>query len=61
MSNAGVLDNETLDAMLPFSDFLPANLYLPKDKAIRRHKEMDEDPIISLDSKTLKEIEVLSV
>lgn len=61
MPNADVLDNETLDAMLPFSDFLPADLYLPKDKAIKQHKEMDEDSIIPLDSKTLKEIEVLSM
>lgn len=61
MPNAGVLDDKTLDVMLPFSDSLPAELRLPKDKAIKQRREMNEDPVISLDSKTLKEIEALSV
>lgn len=60
MLNAGVLDDKTLDAMLPFSDILPTELRLPKDKAIKQRREMNEDPIIPLDSKTLKEIEALS-
>lgn len=61
MPNAGVLDDKTLDVMLPFSDLLPSELRLPKDKAIKQRREMNEDPVISLDSKTLKEIEALSV
>lgn len=60
MPNAGALDDKALDTMLPFSDLLPAELRLPKDKAIKQRREMGEDPIIPLDSKTLKEIEALS-
>lgn len=60
MPNAGVLDDKTPDVMLPFSDLLPAEFRLPKNKVIKQHREMDEDPIIPIDSKTLKEIEVLS-